>query len=145
MISLTCRHDGCKNNCYLDEGVCKLPVLYIPHNHATKANEYKELCVLNAIKNDCANAEIMAKIDTKTSAVKSIFKETIKENESSTVQFHKIERTLRRIASKTMPAAPKSINDIGKTFENESVRRLYGQTMHKENTHGDGHENLTHN
>lgn len=133
VLSLVCRTTGCKNHCYLDseKNICKLPVPYVPHAHPTQEDEYKKLCVLNKIKADCANPNIVAKTETKTSVVKSIFKETITENEDSTVQYHRVERTLRRIASKTMPPAPKTIEQIGSTFENEHVNRLYGQTLHK--------------
>lgn len=133
VLSLVCRTNGCKNHCYLDseKNICKLPVPYVPHAHPTQEDEYKKICVLNKIKSDCANPNIVAKTETKTSVVKSIFKEKITENEDSTIQYHRIERTLRRIASKTMPPAPKSIEQIGSTFENEHVNRLYGQTLHK--------------
>lgn len=101
VISLVCRTKGCKNHCYLDlkKGICSLPVPYVPHTHATKEEEFKSLCVLNQIKSDCTNPNTVAKTETKTSVVKSIFKDTITENEDSTIQYHRIERTLRRIAS----------------------------------------------
>ncbi|XP_055301598.1 uncharacterized protein LOC129568081 isoform X2 [Sitodiplosis mosellana] len=146
VVSLICRTSGCKNHCYLDEEnkKCSLPVPYVPHTHPTKEEEYKRLCVLNKIKSDCANPNIVAKTETKTSVVKSIFKETITENEDSSIQYHRIERTLRRIANKTMPAAPKTIDQIGTTFENEHVNRLYGQTLHKSDTEKNQFYRTTH-
>lgn len=146
VISLVCRADGCNNHCYLDlqRNICSLPVPYVPHNHATKEEQFKRLCVLNKIKSDCSNPNTVAKTETKTSVVKSIFKDTIAKNEDSTIQYHRVERTLRRIASKTMPPAPKTIDQIGSTFANEHVNRLYGQTSHKSDTEKNQFYRTTH-
>lgn len=54
-------------------------------------------------------------------------------NQSSTLRFKTVERTLRRIQSSTLPPSPKDIEEIEEAFENETVKRLYGQTMHTEN------------
>ena len=146
IVSLVCRTDGCNNHCYLDKekNTCTLPVPYVPHSHPTGKEEYEKLCVLNKIKSDCANPNIVAKRETKTSVVKSIFKEKIEENEDSTIQYHRVERTLRRIASKTMPAAPKTIDEIEKAFGNEHVNRLYGQTKHQTDTEKNQFYRTTH-
>lgn len=132
-ISLVCRTKGCKNNCYLDKDKkeCSLPNPYVPHTHATVEEEYESLRILNQIKVDCSDPDTVAKRETKTSVVKSIFKETIAKHDASAIQYHRIERTLRRIASKTLPAAPKTIEEIGKTFENSHVNRLYGQSLYE--------------
>lgn len=146
VLSLVCRTDNCKNQCYLDleKNICTLPVPYVPHNHSTQEEEYEKLCVLNKIKSDCANPNIVAQRETKTSVVKSIFKDKITENENSTIQYHRIERTLRRITSKTMPTAPKTIDQIESTFANDHVAKLYGQTSHKTNTEKNQFYRTTH-
>lgn len=133
VISLECRTDGCNKRCYLNlvDEKCELPTPYEPHNHHTKEEEYKKLNVLNQMKKDCSNPNIIAKREGKTSIVKKIFRDTIAENENSTIQFHRVERTLRRIAGKTLPAAPKTIDQIGIAFENEHVNQLYGFTSHR--------------
>lgn len=58
----------------------------------------------------------------------------IQRNQKSIVQYANVERTLRRIQQSTIPPSPKDIQGIEDAFANENVQRMYGQTMHTDNT-----------
>lgn len=55
-------------------------------------------------------------------------------NEQVGLQYHRVERTMRRIRQTTMPAPPKKIEQIPELFQNPTVNNLYGRTKQKLNT-----------
>lgn len=54
-------------------------------------------------------------------------------NQTADLQYHRVERTLRRIKFATMPSPPKSIAEISEKFGNSDVKEQFGRTRHNEN------------
>lgn len=78
-MSAVCSHEGCNKRIHVDE-VNKIAIGDATvHKHSPKKNEYKQRKVINAMKVECANIDIISACERKTSVVKSIFNKQVEE------------------------------------------------------------------
>lgn len=55
-------------------------------------------------------------------------------HDNNDLQYHTVERTMRRTKQTNLPAPPKKVEDIAASFENPIVNQVYGMTENKTNT-----------
>lgn len=72
---------GCHRHVYLDPttGECLYQMPYVAHDHGTHEVDYDNLTIVNPVKEDCANPAVLANINAKTSATKTIFMRKVQE------------------------------------------------------------------
>lgn len=74
-ISAICVHKGCNKRVHINEstGTVKRDNPNSTHKHSPKKAEYEKRKVINALKRECSNIDVVSACDRKTSIIKSIF------------------------------------------------------------------------
>lgn len=74
-ISAVCRYATCNKRIHIDEatGIATCDGPNVPHDHSPKKNEYAKIKLVNRMKQECANVDVVGTNDRKTSVIKSIF------------------------------------------------------------------------
>lgn len=74
-ITANCSHKGCNKRVFINEstGAFKRDNPDSSHQHSPKKAEYEKRKVVNALKKECSNIDVVSACDRKTSIIKSIF------------------------------------------------------------------------
>lgn len=108
------------------DGKCVQFVHYKSHTHGTREKKYRELYMLNLVKQKCVDIKTL--LNEKKQSVRDIFYSVKANYPDVEIDFYKIERTLQINRNAALPSNPTTCDDIQKIFERSDIMNLIGMT-----------------